>query len=84
VSLKHDKKIKGFDPNKTFVGHMLSIGFSNPFIQIVSSEEEEVNSESTHVNKYGNLETLLSNNDICKKKGKGPNERSASISSYHS
>jgi hypothetical protein len=32
VSLKYAEKIKGFDPNKIFVGHMLSIGFSNSFI----------------------------------------------------
>ena len=44
VSLKYAKKIKGFDPRKTFIEHMQSIGFSNSFIQIVLREEEEVNS----------------------------------------
>jgi hypothetical protein len=46
VSLKYAEKIKGFDPNKIFVGHMLSVGFSNSFIQTVLSEEEEVNSQT--------------------------------------
>jgi hypothetical protein len=41
------------------------------------SEEEEVNSQNTHVHNTGDLETLLSNNDLYKKKGKNPSERSA-------
>jgi hypothetical protein len=59
VSLKYVEKIKGFDPSKIFVGHMLSIGFSNYFIQTVLREEEKVNSENTHVNNNVDLETLL-------------------------
>jgi hypothetical protein len=72
VSLKYAEKIKGFDPNKIFVGHMLSVGFNNSFIQTVLSEEEEVNSQSTHVHNAGDLETLLSSNDLYKQKGKIP------------
>jgi hypothetical protein len=70
VSLKYVEKIKGFDPNKIFVGHMLSVGFNNSFIQTVLSEEEEVNNQSTHVHNAGDLETLLSSNDLYKQKGK--------------
>jgi hypothetical protein len=70
VSLKYVEKIKGFDPNKIFVGHMLSVGFNNSFIQTVLSEEEEVNNQSTHVHNTGDLETLLSSNDLYKQKGK--------------
>jgi hypothetical protein len=77
VSLKYVEKIKNFDPNKAFFGHMLSVGFNNSFIQIVLSEEEEVNCQSNHVHNTSNLETLLSSNDIYKKKGKHPSERSA-------
>jgi hypothetical protein len=40
VSLKYAENIKGFDPNKIFVGHMLSVGLNNSFIKIVLSEEE--------------------------------------------
>jgi hypothetical protein len=32
VNLKYVEKIKGFDPNKIFVEHMLSVGFDNSFI----------------------------------------------------
>jgi hypothetical protein len=40
VSLKHAKKIKGFDlEKKNCVGHMISLGFSNSFIQTILSEE---------------------------------------------
>jgi hypothetical protein len=75
VSLKYAEKIKGFDPNKIFVGHMLSIGFSNTFIQtILSEEEEEVNIQSTLVHNSSGLETLLSSDDLYKKKGKIPSE----------
>jgi len=35
VSLKYVEKIKGFDPNKICVGHMLYVGFNNSFIQTI-------------------------------------------------
>jgi hypothetical protein len=38
VSLRYAERIKGFDSNKIFVGHMLLVGFSNSFIQTVLSE----------------------------------------------
>jgi hypothetical protein len=77
VNLKYVEKIKGFDPNKIFVGHMLSVGFSNSFIQTILNEEEEGNNQSTLVHDVGDLETLLSSNDFYKQRGKGPSERSA-------
>jgi hypothetical protein len=70
------KNIKGFDPNKIFVKHMQSMGFSNYFIQNVLSEEEEVNFQNTHVHETGDLETLLSSNDLYKQKGKSTGEKS--------
>jgi hypothetical protein len=76
VSLKYVEKIKGFHPNKIFVGHMLSVGFINSFIQTILNEEEEVKNQSTHVHNSGDLETLLSSNDIYKQNGKSPSERS--------
>jgi hypothetical protein len=39
VKLKYAVKIKGFDPNRIFMEHMLSIGFKNPFIHAILSEE---------------------------------------------
>jgi hypothetical protein len=41
------------------------------------SKEEEVNNQSTHVHNVGDLETLLSNNDLYKQKGKSHSERNA-------
>jgi hypothetical protein len=40
VNLNYVEKIKGFDPNKIFVEHMISVGFSNSFIQTTLNEEE--------------------------------------------
>jgi hypothetical protein len=76
-NLKYDDKIKGFDPNKIVVGHMILVGFSNSFIQTILNEEEEGNNQSTHVHNVGDLKALLSNNDFYKQRGKGPSERSA-------
>jgi hypothetical protein len=70
VSLKYAEKIKGFDPNKIFVGHMLSIEFNNYFIQTIFSQEEEFNGQITLVHNTGDLETLLSINDLYKQRGK--------------
>jgi hypothetical protein len=77
VNLKCVEKIKGFDPNKIFVGHMLSVGFNNSFIQTILNKEEEGNIQSTHVHDVGDRETLLSSNDFHKQRGKGPSERSS-------
>jgi hypothetical protein len=68
VNLKYVKNIKGFDPNKIFVEHMLSVGFNNSFIQTTFNEEEEGNNQSIHVDKAGDLETILSTNELYKKK----------------
>jgi hypothetical protein len=75
VNLKYAEKIKGFDPNKIFVEHMLSVGFNNSFIHTILNEEED-NTQSAHVHNVGDLETILSTNEFYKKKGKGPSERS--------
>jgi hypothetical protein len=76
VSLKYVEKIKGFDPNKIFVGHMLLVGFNNSFIQTIFNEEEEGKIQRTPVHNVSVLETLLSSNDLYKQRGKGPSERS--------
>jgi hypothetical protein len=78
VSLQYVEKIKGFAPNKIFVEHMISVGFSNSFIQNNLNEEEYKGSnQSTHVHEAGDLETILSTNELYKQRGKGPSERSA-------
>jgi hypothetical protein len=77
VNLKYVEKIKGFDPNKIFVEHMISVQFNNSFTQTILNEEEEGNNPSTPIHDAGDLETLLSSNDFYKKRGKGPSERSA-------
>jgi hypothetical protein len=72
VNLKHVEKIKGFDPSKIFVEHMISVGFSNSFIHTILNEEEEGNNQISPVHNAGDLETLLSTNDFYKQKGKVP------------
>jgi hypothetical protein len=73
VNLKYDEKIKGFDPNKIFVEHMLSIGFNKLFIHTMFNEEED-NNQGDPVHNVGDLETILSTNKFYKKKGKGSSE----------
>jgi hypothetical protein len=68
VNLKYTEKIKGFDPNKIFVEHMLYAGFSNSFIQTTLNEEEEGNHHSSPIYKVGDLETILSTNEFHKQK----------------
>jgi hypothetical protein len=76
MNLKYVKKIKGFDPNIIFVEHMLAVGYSNSFIHIILSEEEDNNLGSPTHN-VGDLETVLSTNAFYKQKGKSPSEKSA-------
>jgi hypothetical protein len=59
-----------------FVEHMMEVGFNNSFIHSVLSEEEDNNLGSPTHN-ASDLETILSTNEFHKKKGKGPNEKSA-------
>jgi hypothetical protein len=75
VNLKYDEKIKGFDPKKIFVEHMLLVGFNNSFIHTILHEEED-NNQGSLVHNDGDLEMVLSTNEFYKKKGKGPNEKS--------
>jgi hypothetical protein len=67
VNLKYVEKIKGFDPNKIFVEHMLSVGFNNSFIHTILSEEED-NNLGAPAHNDGDLETLLSTNNFTRKK----------------
>jgi hypothetical protein len=75
VNLKYVEKIKGFNPYKIFLEHMLSVGFNNSFIHTIVNEEED-NTQSAPVHNVGDLETILNTNDFYKQKGKGPSERS--------
>jgi hypothetical protein len=64
VNLKYVQKIKGFDPNKIFLEHMILVGFCNSFIQTTLNEEEEGNNQSTHLHEAGDLETILNTNEF--------------------
>jgi hypothetical protein len=65
LNLKYAEKIKGFNPNGIFVGHMLAMGFNNSFIHMVLGEEEGNNSgDPTH--SAGDLETVLGTNEFYK------------------
>jgi hypothetical protein len=76
VNLKYAQNIKGFDPKKSFMEHMLSVEFKNSFVHTILSEEEDKNLGSLAHN-GGDLETVLSTNEFYKKKGKGPSEKNA-------
>jgi hypothetical protein len=76
VNLKYVEKIKGFDPNKIFVEHMLFVEFNNSFIHTILNEEEE-NNQCAPMHNSRDLEIVRSTNDLYKKKGKGPSEKSA-------
>jgi hypothetical protein len=76
LNLKYAEKIRGFDPNKIFVEHMLTMGFSNSFIHTVLGEEED-NHLGNPTHTVGDLETVLSTNELYKQRGKGPSEKSA-------
>jgi hypothetical protein len=75
LNLKYAEKIKGFEPNKFFVEHILAVGFNNSFVHTVLSEEED-NNLGAPTHNAGDLELILNTNEFYKKKGKGPNEKS--------
>jgi nucleoside-triphosphatase THEP1 len=76
LNLKYAENIRGFDPNGIFVEHMLTVGFSSSFIHTVLGEEEDNNlGNPTHTT--GDLEMVLSTNELYKQRGKGPSEKSA-------
>jgi hypothetical protein len=55
---------------------MLTIIFSNSFIHIVLGEEEDNNlGNPTHI--VGDLEMVLSTNELYKQREKGPKEKSS-------
>jgi hypothetical protein len=61
LNLKYVEKIRGFEPKKIFLEHILTMGFSNSFIHIVLGEEEENHlGNPTHI--VGNLEMVLNTN----------------------
>jgi hypothetical protein len=70
------KKIKGFDPNGSFMEHRLAVRFKNSFLLTILSEEE-YNNLSAPSHNAGYLKTILSTNEFYKQKGKGPSEKSA-------
>jgi len=76
VNMKYAERIKGFDPNRIFMEHMLSVGFSNAFIHTILSEEED-NNLGAPAHNVGDLEIVLSTNEFYQQKGKGPSEKSA-------
>jgi len=64
LNLKYVEKIRGFDPNWIFLEHMLTVGFSNSFIHIVLGEEHDHQANPTYI--FGNLEMVLSTNELYK------------------
>jgi hypothetical protein len=74
LNLKYAERIRGFDPNGIFVGHMLTMGFSSSFIHTVLGEEEENNlGNPTHT--AGDVETVLRLMNCINKEEKVPTRR---------
>jgi len=65
LNLKYVERIKGFEPNKFFVEHMLIVGFRNLFIHTNLGEEED-NKLGTLIQTIGDLEIILSTNEFYK------------------
>jgi hypothetical protein len=76
LNLKYAENIRGFDPNGIFLEHMLTMGFRNSFIHTVLVEKED-NHLGSPTHTIGDLETVLSTNELYKQRGKGPIEKSA-------
>jgi hypothetical protein len=76
LNIKYVEKIIGFDPNKIFLEHMLTMGIINSFTHTILGEEEDNNlANPTHI--VDNLETTLSTNEFYKQRGKVPNEKNS-------
>lgn len=65
LNLKYAEKVKGFDPSGIFVEHLLVVGFSNSFNNIILNEDED-NVLGTPARDTGNPETILSTNESYK------------------
>jgi hypothetical protein len=70
------KRSEGLTLTGIFVEHMLTVGFSNSFIHTVLGEEED-NHPRNPTHTAGNLEMVLSTNELYKQRGKGTDEKSA-------
>jgi hypothetical protein len=55
---------------------MLTIGFRNLFIHTFLGEEED-NHQGNPTHTVGDLEMMISTNELYKKRGKGPSEKSS-------
>jgi hypothetical protein len=75
LNLKYIEKIIGFDPNRIFVEHMLTVGFSNSFIHTVLGEEQD-NHQGNPTHTVDDLETVLSTNELYKHRGKSLGKKS--------
>jgi hypothetical protein len=76
LNLKYVENIRGFEPNGIFVEHMLTMGFCSSFIHTFLGEEED-NKVGNPTHTVGDLEMVLSTNELYKQRGKGPSEKSA-------
>ena len=63
LNLKYVENIRGFEPNKIFLEHMLTVGFSNSCIHSILGEEGD-NRLGTPAHTTGDLETVLSTNEF--------------------
>jgi hypothetical protein len=75
LNLRYDERVKGFDPNGIFVEHLMAVGLSNYFVNVILNEDGD-NVSGTPARDTSDLETILSTNESYKRKGKGSDEKS--------
>ena len=65
LNIRYVERVKGFNPSKIFVEHLLEIGFNNSFINTILNEDKD-NDSGTPSHDIGNLKTILITNDSYK------------------
>lgn len=78
-NLKYGEKVKGLDPNGTFVKHLLAVGFIDSFIKTILNEDGD-NGSGTLARDIDDLETIFNTNELYKQRGKCQGEKSAQSS----
>jgi len=79
LNLKYVERVKGFNPSRIFVEHLLVVGFNNSFINVILNEDGD-NVSCTPACETGDLEMIFNTNESYKQRGKGLDEKSSQSS----
>jgi hypothetical protein len=73
-NLKKDNEIKGFNPNKLFMTHMMLVGYIVSFSKTFLFREEEGDSQNSQgllvENLQEDIETIINTNDQNRQRGR--------------